>query len=80
MVSADSQVSLDLNDLNNGLLRQAPDGWHAILNLRGVEHRVWFKEAPVIAVTYAVELPSTATSSSVRMREGAYGEPLIVVH
>jgi hypothetical protein len=57
LVSADSQVSLDLNDLSKGLLRQAPDGWHAILNLSGVEHRVWFKEVPVNAATYAVELP-----------------------
>jgi hypothetical protein len=57
LVGADSQVSLDLNDLNKGQLRQAPDGWHAVLTLRGVEHRIWFKEAPVVTVTYAVELP-----------------------
>lgn len=57
LAGAASHVSLDLNDLNKGQLRQAPDGWHAVLNLRGVEHRVWFKEAPLVAVTYAVELP-----------------------
>ena len=28
-----------------------------MLNLRGVEHRVWLKEPPVIAEIYAVELP-----------------------
>jgi hypothetical protein len=57
LVSAESHVSLDLNNLTEGRLRQAPDGWHAILTLRGVEHRVWLKEAPVVAVAYAVELP-----------------------
>jgi hypothetical protein len=57
LATADSHVSLDLSDLYKGQLRQAPDGWHAVLDLRGVEHRVWFKEAPVVSVTYAVELP-----------------------
>ena len=57
LVGSHSHVSLDLSDLNKGQLRQGPDGWHVVLNLRGVEHRVWFKEAPVVAVTYAVELP-----------------------
>jgi hypothetical protein len=57
LVSSRSQVSLDLNDLETGQLRQAPDGWHAVLHLNGVEHRIWLKEAPVVAVSYAVELP-----------------------
>ena len=57
LVGSHSHVSLDLSDLNKGQLRQGPDGWHVVLNLRGVEHRIWFKEAPVVAVTYAVELP-----------------------
>jgi hypothetical protein len=43
--------------LNKGQLRQGPDGWHAVLRLQGVEHRVWLKEAPVAAAAYAVELP-----------------------
>ena len=50
-------MSLDLNNLETGQLRQGPDGWHAVLHLNGVEHRVWLKEAPVVAVSYAVELP-----------------------
>ena len=54
---ADTHVSLKLGELTAGELRQAPDGWYAVLNLRGVEHRVWLKETPVIAETYAVELP-----------------------
>jgi hypothetical protein len=57
LVSSHVHVSLDLSDLADGQLRQGPDGWHAVLHLRGVEHRVWLKEAPVVAVTYAVELP-----------------------
>lgn len=28
-----------------------------MLSLRGVEHRIWFKEAPIIAAAYIVELP-----------------------
>jgi hypothetical protein len=56
-VGAASHVSLDLSHLIDGQLRQAPDGWHVVLTLHGVEHRVWLKEAPVVAVTYAVELP-----------------------
>ncbi len=57
LVSSHSQVSLDLSNLENGQLRQGPDGWHAVLYLHGVEHRVWLKEAPIVSVSYAVELP-----------------------
>ena len=57
LVGSHSRVSLDFSDLNKAQLREGPDGWHAVLNLRGVEHRVWLKEAPIIAVNYAVELP-----------------------
>jgi hypothetical protein len=52
-----SRVALDLANLTEAQLRQGPDGWHAVLHLYKVEHRVWFKEAPVVAGTYAVELP-----------------------
>jgi hypothetical protein len=54
---ADTRVSLRLSELTAGELRQAPVGWYAVLYLRGVEHRVWLKEPPVIAKAYAVELP-----------------------
>lgn len=53
----DTRISLELSELAVGELRQASDGWHAVLNLRGVEHRVWLKEVPLIADAYAVELP-----------------------
>jgi T6SS, Transcription factor, DNA binding domain len=54
---AQSRVALDLGNLNEGQLRQGPDGWHAVLSLHKVEHRVWFKRPPVVASTYVVELP-----------------------
>jgi hypothetical protein len=56
LMGSHSHVKLDLSDLNKGQLRQGADGWHAVLHLQGVEHRVWLKEAPVAAVAYAVEL------------------------
>ena len=52
-----THVRLDLSELNESQFRQGPDGWHAVLSLRGVEHRIWFKEAPIIAAAYTVELP-----------------------
>lgn len=57
LVTAHSHVSLNLGDLNEGQLRQGPDGWHAVLYLHGVEHRIWLKEGPIVAATYTVELP-----------------------
>jgi hypothetical protein len=56
LMGSHSHVRLDLSYLNKGQLRQGADGWHAVLHLQGVEHRVWLKEAPVAAVAYAVEL------------------------
>ena len=38
-------------------MRRASDGWHAILRLGAVEHRVWLKEPPAIGANYVVELP-----------------------
>jgi hypothetical protein len=55
--SADKRVSLQLRELSEGELRRATDGWHAVLHLRSVEHRIWIKEGPLIAEAYAVELP-----------------------
>ena len=47
LVSPRPHVSFDISDLSDGQLRQGPDGWHAVLHLHGVEHRVWLKEAPL---------------------------------
>ena len=52
-----TSVTLDLNALSDGEIRQAPDGWHALLRMRGVEHRLWLKEPPLTTSTYVVELP-----------------------
>ena len=57
LASSHSRLSVDLADLDDSELRQGPDGWHAVLYLRGVEHRVWLKEAPLVSAAYAVELP-----------------------
>ena len=57
LAGSHTQVRLDLNELNESQFRQGPDGWHAVLHLRGVEHRIWLKEAPIIAAAYTVEFP-----------------------
>jgi hypothetical protein len=55
-LTVDTHPALGIDKLEAADFRQAPDGWHGVLYLRGVEHRIWFKEPPVIAATYAVEL------------------------
>lgn len=44
-------------DLAAGQVRRAPDGWHAVLRIGSVEHRIWSKEAPMAGASYAAELP-----------------------
>jgi hypothetical protein len=48
---------LGLTDRSAGEFRQASDGWHVLLRVRGVEHRLWLSEPPVIGGSYAAELP-----------------------
>jgi hypothetical protein len=43
--------------MSAGEIRQASDGWHVLLRIRGVEHRLWLKEPPVAGSPYAAELP-----------------------
>jgi hypothetical protein len=50
-------VNLDLRALSASEIRRAPDGWHAVLKLRGAEHRFWLKQPPLASTTYVVELP-----------------------
>jgi hypothetical protein len=38
-------------------VRRAADGWHAVLRIGAVEHRIWSKEPPVLGASYAAELP-----------------------
>lgn len=80
LVASHSHVSLDLSSLSEGQFRQSPDGWHAVLYLRGVEHRIWFKEAPVPAGAYAVELPldrdfEFRAGAGMRLWRGLNGRP-----
>jgi hypothetical protein len=42
-------------DLSAGEIRQASDGWHVLLRIQGVEHRLWLKEPPAVAMPYAAE-------------------------
>jgi hypothetical protein len=53
-------AALALADLGSGSLRQAPDGWHAVLRIQGAQHHLWLKEAPQVGVCYAAELPLDA--------------------
>ena len=38
-------------------MRRAADGWHAVLRIGAVDHRVWSKDPPVLGASYAAELP-----------------------
>ncbi|WP_439396774.1 DNA -binding domain-containing protein [Bradyrhizobium sp. PMVTL-01] len=38
-------------------MRRPVDGWHALLRIAAVDHRVWCKETPVLGGSYAAELP-----------------------
>jgi hypothetical protein len=48
---------LSLAEMSAGEIRQAFDGWHVLLRIRGLEHRLWLKEPPVADSAYAAELP-----------------------
>ncbi|MGY3530720.1 DUF2285 domain-containing protein [Bradyrhizobium sp. USDA 4452] len=50
-------ASQPLLDLTAGQVRRAVDGWHAVLRIGAVDHRIWSKEPPVLGVPYAAELP-----------------------
>lgn len=50
-------VDQSLVDLTAGDLRRASDGWHAVLRIRGAEHRLWLTEPPTIGMSYAAVLP-----------------------
>jgi hypothetical protein len=48
---------LSLAKMSAGEIRQASDGWHVVLSMGGVEHRLWLTEPPVADTAYAAELP-----------------------
>ena len=47
---------LELSKLSRAELRQAFDGWHAVLRLGGVTHRLWFQELPGKGSPIVIEL------------------------
>jgi hypothetical protein len=49
--------SQPLLDLAAGQVRRATDGWHAVLRIGSADHRVWFRDPPVLGASYAAELP-----------------------
>lgn len=54
-------VAPPLAEIAPGSIRQASDGWHAVLRIQGTQHHVWLKEAPrLAAVQCAAELPLDA--------------------
>ncbi|CUU16840.1 Uncharacterized conserved protein CDS [Bradyrhizobium sp.] len=44
-------------ELAAGQLRRENDGWHAVLRIGAVDHRVWSREPPSIGAHYVTELP-----------------------
>jgi Uncharacterized conserved protein (DUF2285) len=59
-VSAPSQGpgvgSQPLLDLAAGQIRRAADGWHAVLRIAAVDHRVWSKSPPTVGARYVAVL------------------------
>ena len=49
--------ALGLAEMSAGEFRQASDGWHVLLRIRGLEHRLWLREPLVAGSSYAAELP-----------------------
>jgi Uncharacterized conserved protein (DUF2285) len=54
--AASNGNALSLTEMSAGEIRQASDGWHVILRIRGIEHRLWLREPPVVGSPYAAEL------------------------
>ena len=47
---------LELSKLSRADLRQASDGWHAVVRLRGETHRLWLQELPAKGAPIVLEL------------------------
>ncbi|SCB45504.1 Uncharacterized conserved protein [Bradyrhizobium shewense] len=50
-------ASQPLLDLTVGQVRRAVDGWHAVLRIGALDHRLWSKEPPVLGASYTAQLP-----------------------
>lgn len=56
-VSQAAGPMLPIAELASGSIRQASDGWHAVLRIQGAQHQLWLKEPPQLGTPYAAELP-----------------------
>ncbi|MGX1350670.1 hypothetical protein AB7M49_004246 [Bradyrhizobium elkanii] len=54
--TASKPCRLEFADLAGSELREAPDGWHAIVPLGGAKHRLWLTELPRGGSSLAVDL------------------------
>ena len=54
--AASNGNTLGLAEMAAGEFRQASDGWHVLLRIRGLEHRLWLREPLVVGSSYAAEL------------------------
>ena len=60
--SGAGQYALDWTRLPGGEFRRAPDGWHAIVPLRGAIHRLYLPVIPAKGAPLSIELPLDANS------------------
>ena len=60
--SDDGQYQLDWTTLAGGELRHAPDGWHGVVALAGVTHRLYLPAIPAKRAPLSIELPLDANS------------------
>lgn len=54
--SASDGCVLSLAVMMSGDIGQSADGWHVLLRIGDVEHRMWLKQPPVADASYAAEL------------------------
>lgn len=55
--AASNGNALGLAEMSAGEFRLASDGWHILLRIRGLEHRLWLREPLLVGSSYAAELP-----------------------
>jgi len=55
--AASNGNALGLAEMSAGEFRQASDGWHVLLRIHGLEHRLWLREPLLVGSSYAAELP-----------------------
>ena len=60
--SDNGRYQLDWTTLAGGELRHAPDGWHGVVGLAGVTHRLYLPAIPAKGAPLSIELPLDATS------------------